>query len=424
MRKRNFRLNTGLLLAAFWLLASLSACGNKLPAEMAGTLPALTVSLSEPQPSGSIPLQPSGETLLPPESSLVRESSFDSAAESGQDPCASRETAACATRMRPDKTRPLPQEDDSGASAEETNPEAEPVTDYGREEHWAYLGMGEDKAVDLFLLAPTVVENGVFLHMEDARARKLFSLSLDKQRGLYEARCSLYAPYYRQMAEEVYGWSEEEQKIWRDQAYRDAAAAFRFFLDRYDRGKPLILAGFSQGSELSLRLMQEFFDPATEEGRRLLNRLVAVYAIGAGFPESMVHQYPWMQPAEGRRDTGVIISFDCELPGITHSVLLPAGSRSMSINPLSWSREGVHADRSLNKGAYFPAINLEEPHLCGCYIEPVRGALIVTDINPEYFPVDSNVLPPGNLHEYDYQFFYRNIQENVIDRIEAFFLEP
>lgn len=430
MRRKSKRLYIRRILAALWLLGFLSACGRQIPPETAGTLPALTVPASQDSPSSGL-IPSSADSAGEGESSREAEATLSVAPQTSQLPSESVETMPSLTasskrpsRPRPDRTAPpteVPEAEDIESSTEKYFSLA---PDYSRPEDWAYLALGEDKAVDVFLLAPTVVEQGIHLHIEDAEARKLFLTSLDKQKGLYESRGCLYAPYYRQMAEEVYGWNRPDQQRWRDLAYRDAAAAFRAFLDYYDRGKPLILAGFSQGSELSLRLMQEFFDPATAEGRQLLGRLVAVYAIGAGLPESMVAQYPWLKPAEERRDTGVIISFDCELPGITHSVLLPAGSRSLSINPLSWSRSGAYADRSLNKGAFFPGIGVEEAQLCGCYIEPERGALIVTDINPAYFPVDSAVLPEGNLHEYDYQFFFRNIQENVTERIDAFFWGP
>ena len=63
----------------------------------------------------------------------------------------------------------------------------------------------------------------------------------------------------------------------------------------------------------------------------------------------------------------------------------------------------------------------EEKALCGCYIDETRGALKVTDIEPkEYDSTLGGIFPEGSYHIFDYQFFYRNLQENVGKRLEAY----
>lgn len=415
------RKGTGLLLALIWILLSLAACRQG----ESGTLPVLRPATEEALPSSSetaSPKTPAAETVAPPETPAAADSgaatealpeTAETASALQTENSSSASAASRSTRIRPTRDRSTEE-----IPSTEVLPEG---PDYTREENWAYLELGEDKPVDVFFVAPTVIDDGTYLRMEEGIQRKKMMLSLNNHRGIYAGQGAFYAPYYRQMAAEVYTWPPEEQQPWRDQAFGDVAAAFRAYLDLYNGGRPFILAGFSQGGELIIRLIIEFFNPATEEGRALQDRLVAVYAVGAGLPESTVEAYPWLRPADSAWDTGVIISFDCEAPGVTGSVLLPAGSRSLSINPLSWSRDGAYADKSLNLGAYFPGIDTEVPQFCGCYIEPERGALVVPGINPEHFPVDEDVLPPGNLHEYDYQFFYRNLQDNVRQRVEAFF---
>ncbi len=46
-----------------------------------------------------------------------------------------------------------------------------------------------------------------------------------------------------------------------------------------------------------------------------------------------------------------------------------------------------------------------------------RGVLKVTDISSEDYPAYIPGLPEGGYHVYDYQFFYRNLQENVRIRV-------
>ena len=123
-------------------------------------------------------------------------------------------------------------------------------------------------------------------------------------------------------------------------------------------------------------------------------------------------------------DTGVIVCFSSEAEEITDSFFIPEGSWSYSINPLNWRTDGTVADKSLNKGACFTDyegnITEEIPQLTGAYIDEERGALKVTDVTPEDYPAALTFLQDGEYHIYDYQFFYRNLQENVEKRVEAY----
>ena len=48
------------------------------------------------------------------------------------------------------------------------------------------------------------------------------------------------------------------------------------------------------------------------------------------------------------------------------------------------------------------------------------AALKVTDVSPEEYPAVISVLPEGSYHIYDYQFFFKNLQENVKHRVELY----
>ena len=56
----------------------------------------------------------------------------------------------------------------------------------------------------------------------------------------------------------------------------------------------------------------------------------------------------------------------------------------------------------------------------GAYIDPVRGTLIVTDIDTEEYPTVLSIFPEGSLHLYDNFLFFTNLQENVQKRTESF----
>ena len=281
--------------------------------------------------------------------------------------------------------------------------------------------MGDDKDADLFLVGPTVDtldEENMSLDYEVMR--KYFSGALEMERGMYEESARMYAPYYRQMALNGYKLEDKDEQDRRLAfAYQDVSDAFKYYLENENNGRPIVLAGFSQGSDMVYRLLEEYF--GDEE---MQNRLVAAYAIGWACTEDMVKEYPQIKPAQSADDLGVVISFDCEAPEVTETIVNPAGQKAYSINPLNWKTDSTPADKSENIGSRFMKssgkIIGEYTGLCGCYIDEERGVLKVTDVDPADYPAVLDIFPEGAYHIYDYQFFFMNLQENVQNRVELY----
>ena len=128
--------------------------------------------------------------------------------------------------------------------------------------------------------------------------------------------------------------------------------------------------------------------------------------------------------ASGEDDTGVIVSFNSEAEGVQDSLLIPSGVRSLAINPLNWRTDATPASKEENPGACFTdysgQIVTEIPHLTGAYLDPVRGSLKVPDVSPKDYPPVLSLFSEGVYHLYDYQFFYRSLQENVAVRLSAY----
>ena len=280
--------------------------------------------------------------------------------------------------------------------------------DYANTDNWAYFGIGEGKDADLFLIAPTVdMRDEYNMSMVDEKTKADFLGALNMERGIYEDHTRMYAPYYRQMAMKGYELDSEDREQYLEIAYSDVSDAFAWYLHHENKGRPLILAGFSQGADMCYRLLEEFDDLP----------LVAVYALG--WPNT-TH----IMPAEGETDIGVVVSFDCEAPDVKGTFIIPKGTKAVSINPLNWKTDSTPADKTENKGACFTdysgEIVKEIPELCGCYIDEKRGTLKVTDVDVKDYPAMISLFPEGAYHIYDYQFFFRNLQENVGKRTEAY----
>lgn len=292
--------------------------------------------------------------------------------------------------------------------------------DYAQEENWAWLGIGQDKAADVFLVCPTVDMKDEFnMSMTDEATKANFLGALNMERGIYEDSARLFAPYYRQAAMKVYSLTQQEREPYMALAYRDVSDAFSYYLENLNQGRPIILAGSSQGADMCYRLMEEYFG---EEA--LADRLVAVYAIGWPLTQEMTEKYPQLKPAQSADDLGTVISFECEAEEVTDSFIIPQDMKALSINPLNWKTDSTPASKEENLGACFTdysgSIVMDAGALCGGYLDEARGVLKVTDVSPSDYPAIVPGLPEGAYHIYDYQFFFRNLQDNVTLRVDAY----
>ena len=295
--------------------------------------------------------------------------------------------------------------------------------DYSLTDNWAYFEKGGDKEVDVFLICPTVdteSETNAFDLNDKLKGNFLYALDLEK--GIYEDTGRLFSPYYRQMSINAYNLPEAEREKARQTAYEDVSAAFRWYLDHENDGRGIILAGFSQGGEMCQELLKEYYGGESEEAAALRDRLISVYSIGWSLTEETTEAYPQIIPASGETDIGTVVSFDCEDGNVTETIIIPAGMKALSINPLNWKTDSTVADRSLNLGAVMQTDAEPVPELCGAYIGD-RGELVVTDVNASDYPPGLDIFPEGAYHLYDYMFFFTNLKENVAARTAAWLAE-
>ena len=206
------------------------------------------------------------------------------------------------------------------------------------------------KLADLFIVAPTVVlgeDGGSNMDLLNAGDRASFVGALNMELGIYRDECRAFAPFYRQATLAMYDAGGDALDSAIDAAYADVAAAFEAFLEASPE-RPLVLAGFSQGSEHVIRLVRDYFG---DDGLR--ERLVAAYAIGWRLTAEECAATPWLLAACGPDDTGVVVAFNSEDPAVGDSLIVPAGTSTLAINPLSWETSSDLAPAELNLGACF-----------------------------------------------------------------------
>ena len=325
--------------------------------------------------------------------------------------------AAASTSEPAASSAPAASETDSASATVQ-----ELLPDYTDPVNWAYLETEETGAADVFFICPTVYggdEAAPAMPLDDQDSKESFVGATNMEKGIYDGDTRFFAPYYRQVGLWAYTLPEAEREPYLEAAYADVREAFETYLADYNQGQPLILAGFSQGADLCLRLMEDYF-----AGQQLADQLVACYAIGWRVTQEDLDQYPHLRLAQGADDTGVIVTFNTEDPSVTGSLTVPEGTKTFAINPLNWATDETPADKSLNLGACFTnyggEIDQEIPQFTGAYLDPERGTLKVTDVDPADYPPSLDLFEEGVYHLYDYQFFYRNLEENVQARLAAY----
>jgi hypothetical protein len=298
--------------------------------------------------------------------------------------------------------------------------------DYSKQENWLFDGAYPENQVDVFMVAPTVdIENEGNTPLTPG-VKTALRYAMNQQQALYAETGRIFAPYYRQGTIKAYAMEDgPDKELVFNNAYMDVSAAFKYYLENKNNGRPLILAGFSQGADMCYRLLEEYYGGDGERAVILRDNLIAVYAIGWPMTQEMINKYPQIVPAKGETDTGVVVSFECENGEVAGSITIPSDTKSIAINPLNWRTDSVKADKSLNKGTVLQdsetgAITSVEVGKYGAYIHPVKGTLVVPGIDTNVYTPVLDIFPKGSLHIYDNFLFFVNLQENIKKRTESF----
>ncbi len=235
----------------------------------------------------------------------------------------------------------------------------------------------------------------------------------------------IWAPKYRQAVAGAFLTDRPEAQRAIDAAYVDVREAFKVFLASVPTGKPIVLAGHSQGSIHVLRLLRD-----EVAGKPLQARIAAVYAVG--WPISIEHDLPalplpacatpsqagcivaWSSFAEPA-DPALLLTRYAATPGFDGQ---PRGDGAiLCVNPLTGTPNGA-APASANLGTLVPREDFSGGDLVLGAV-PARcdeqGLLLIGD-PPR---MGQGVLPGNNYHVYDIPLFWKNLQADVVRRVSA-----
>ncbi len=242
--------------------------------------------------------------------------------------------------------------------------------------------------------------------------------------SVYEKSTNVFVPYYRQAGMRYAG--EIRKKTGNIDAaisgipYGDITAALDYYFRNCNRGRPFIIAGHSQGASMVKYVLKNYF----KEHPDYYKRMVAAYVIGFSVTKDDLKKYPHLKFASGESDTGVIVSWNTEGPksvkeNARNVVVLP---NAISINPLNWKLDETYAPASRNLGSLMPNVKARRYEItdigADAQVVLARG-VIVTNAKCDQFAAPE-FFGPQSFHEFDYNFYYNNLKDNVAKRIASY----
>ncbi len=258
----------------------------------------------------------------------------------------------------------------------------------------------------------------------DANSEARSHTFVRSQASAFNAVSEVWAPRYRQAAFGAFLLKSEDANQALDLAYRDVRQAFDVFLAAQAAGRPLILAGHSQGALHLSRLLADRRDA-------LDGRLVAAYVVG--WPLSVTADLPLMgrtacaQPDE----TGCILSWQSFAEPANPALVMDSwiGTKAANgivrqrrdmvcVNPLTGT-SGGSAPASANLGTLQPSADYSTatfaPGQIGARCE--GGLLLINGTLPT---AGGFILPGNNYHPFDFALFWGSIRADAERRLAAF----
>lgn len=302
--------------------------------------------------------------------------------------------------------------------------------DYGNEAHWSALPSKKDSADHIPKNSPVTLMDGqnnaqadvFYIYPTQYFTRRAWNASITdeklnkavdaravtNQASVFNGSCRVYIPRYRQVTYNAY-FSLSDSNAYKAfaLAYSDVQAAFEYYLEHYNQGRPIIIAGHSQGTTHAKWLLRDYFD-----GKPLQDQLVGAYLLGMP-----VHSYEYTQlaPCDSAGQSGCYVSWRSYLTGTRQPEKFMAEDREMIVvhNPINFTRtEGLALPQEDDGGLGRDSETIF-PRVCNAQIHEDIIWVSRPDVPGKYFI-------PHNLHVADYNLYWLSIRNNVDAQIRDY----
>ncbi|MFM5924868.1 MAG: DUF3089 domain-containing protein [Novosphingobium sp.] len=260
--------------------------------------------------------------------------------------------------------------------------------------------------------------------LDDADANRIGEVVVRGNASVFGQAVEVWAPRYRQATFGAFLSGAPEARQAHDLAYADVAEAFDAFVAAQPPGRPIVLAGHSQGSFILKRLLAE-----KVARKPLASRIAAAYVIGWVVDTDRDLPRMGLPPCAAPDQAGCVVSYLSFADGGDTAMMRDAYERFagagdtlvkphyLCSNPLTGGIGGS-APASANRGTVIPDLKFEKARLTPA----LAGAACTDDgtlrigAGPDLGPF---VLPGGNYHVYDYALYWAALRQDFARRVAA-----
>ena len=276
-----------------------------------------------------------------------------------------------------------------------------PISEFISDSSWI------DKA-DVFYVYPTLFldksDTAWNISIEDKGQRKtVLEKAVKFQASAWAESGRMFVPFYRQAHIRSYRKLKEGGKEALLLAYSDVKSAFLYYLEHYNNGRPIILAGHSQGSTHLSLLLKDLFD-----GTPLQKQLVAAYIPGIGIDKNNYAQLKLMQSPD---EINGFVTWNTFKKKVNKEKFDLWYRGKLVVNPVTWDMTTC-ATRENHKGFLFWNGKMYKKSFSTNLID---GAIW---ISTPHFPYRRMAFTMDDYHLGDVNLFWEDIRLNSKVRLQ------
>ena len=294
---------------------------------------------------------------------------------------------------------------DSRTSAQQYTP-VEP--DYKNAEMWVcHLNDTDSTGADVFYIPSTweydwTTSDDILCRYADVsneQHRSNMAIEMNKVAKYMADGNNFYSPYYRHISLDTWATLDEDYitRQYESVSLIDVKQAFDHFIKNWNKGRPFVLAGFSQGGKSVVELMKYM----PEDIRKYM---VAAYVLGYKVTPNDVAVAPWIVAAKSASDIGVTISYN-SVSDVKYIKPVISSPTVMCINPVNWRTDSTPA--ILNDSI---TVTLDTEH----------NVLVLDGYDGSHLSNILNILNVGDYHSIEPWLYDQCLRANIKHRIKVF----
>ena len=258
--------------------------------------------------------------------------------------------------------------------------------------------------VDVFFVHPTLYFKGNRWNADINNLKlnkKIGETAIKNQASVFLGIANIYGPHYRQMHIQSYYDLKNGLQAF-EVAYLDVKNAFLYYWENFNKGNKLIIAGHSQGTNHTERLLKEII----LKNDSMRNQLIVSYL--PGMPIKQFHED--LPPCSSPNQINCFLSWRTLAEGYLPKQWDFSDSISC-VNPISWKTNNLSSQKNNHLGILFKNHKIYYPNSIETYVD--NGVVWMKPIKIPF----ARFYKMKNYHIADYNLFWLNIRDNLRYRI-------